>query len=119
MKRSATVVVGKVMIAGMVFAMSGCATGPDYVEVEADSQEICVDRSTGERVDFDKCDDDRSHGHAHFYPWYHSSIYGPAPAVGSKISPAHGASVRPATGSIARPPSSGGFGVTRVTSSGS
>lgn len=118
MKKSSKVVIGQVLIGQIVWAMAGCGVQSDYEEVRTQDQEICVDRETGERVDFDKCDDDGPHGHTHFYPWYHSISHGPAPAVGSKINPAHGTSVRPA-GPVARPPAPGGFGTTRVTSGGS
>lgn len=119
MKKSSKVMVGNVLIFGMLFAMSGCATEPDqeFMESDADYQEICLDREDNERVEFEKCDQDSSHGHTMFYPYYLSRTYGPAPAVGSKINPAHGTSVRPASGSIARPPASGGFGRT-ITSVG-
>lgn len=118
MKKSSKVVLGSAMFTVMALALSGCASGPDYEEVDAGNQEICVDRETGERVDFDKCDDDGPHGHTHFYPWYHSSTYGPAPAVGSKVNPSHGTSVRPANGTIARPPATGGFGRTTTSVGG-
>ena len=106
MKRSMNVIIGPVTLGAMMFALTGCGEG-EYEEVPADSQEICVERDTGERVDFDKCDSDTSH--IHYYPWYHASTYGGAPAVGSKVNPAHGSTVKP-DGSFARPPETGGFG---------
>lgn len=115
MKKSSKVTLGKAMFTVMALALSGCASGPDYEEVDAGSQEICIDSETMERVDFEKCDDDRSHGGSHFYPWYHKSSNGPAPAIGSKINPGHGSVLKPG-GTIARPPASGGFG--RVTTFG-
>lgn len=111
MKKSTSIMLGAVLAAGVSFA---CASGDEYTEVQADNQEICVEKDTGERVDFDKCDDD--HAHVHYYPWYHSSARGPAPAVGSKINPLYGSSVKPASGSIARPPATGGFGMSRISS---
>jgi len=121
MKKSSKVMVGNVLFAGMLFAMSGCATEPDqqFMESDADYQEICLDREDNERVEFEKCDQDSSNGHTTFFPYYLSRAYGSVPAVGSKINPAHGTSIRPASGTIARPPASGGFGTSRVTSGGS
>lgn len=119
MKKSSKVLVGSVLFAGMLFAMSGCASEPDqeFMESDADYQEVCLDREDNERVDFEKCDQDSSNGHTTFFPYYLSRSYGSVPPVGSKINPAHGTAVRPASGSIARPPASGGFGRT-ITSVG-
>lgn len=108
------VTVGIVLTAGVSFA---CGPGEEYEEVPAGSQEICVERATGERVEWDKCDDDSGRGHVSYYPWYHGSSHGPAPAVGSKINPAHGSATRPG-GTISRPPSSGGFGMSKVSVGG-
>jgi hypothetical protein len=111
MKKSSNVIIGPVVIAAMALAsLTGCAD--EYEEVQADNQEICVKKDTDERVADDNCDKDSSH--SHFFWWYHSSAYGPAPAVGSRITPGHGTALKP-TGSIARPPTSGGFGGSRVS----
>lgn len=111
MKKSANVIIGPVTVGAMIFALAACSD-EEYVEVQADSQEICVEQATGNRVPFERCDDDSDH--SHYYPWFHSSSHGPAPAVGSRINPAYGSTVRPA-GSIARPPATGGFGGSKVS----
>jgi hypothetical protein len=114
MKRSTAVTLGLVMVAGMSFA---CSSEPDqeFMDVTADSQEICVKRDTMERVTWEHCEEDAASGHAHYYPWYHGSAHGPAPAVGSKVNPHQGSAIRPG-GTVARPPSTGGFGTSGVSS---
>lgn len=89
-----------------------CAEGEEYEEVQAGSQEICVEKDSQVRVPDDKCDGDSSH--THYYWWYHGSSYGPAPAVGSRANMLHGSAVKPG-GTVARPPATGGFGTFRAS----
>lgn len=121
MKKSTSVTVGLVLAAGISFA---CASGEDdqeFMDVNADHQQVCVkveDEDNFIRADDDKCPDENEH-HAHFYPgyyyWYYmGSAHGSPPPVGSKVSTTSGSFTRPTSGTIARPPASGGFGVFRV-----
>lgn len=121
MKRSTAVTVGLVLAAGVSFA---CASGEDdqeFMDVNADHQQVCVkveDENNFVRAEDDQCPDENT-SHAHFYPGYHywyylGSAHGTPPPVGSKVTPGHGSFTRPTSGTIAKPPASGGFGTFRA-----
>lgn len=109
MKKSTAVTLGLVLAAGISFA---CASGDDqeFMDTEADHQEICVDEQTGKRVEDRECDS----GTSGYHWFYHGRAHGPAPAVGQPYNRLYGSTVRPG-GTIARPPATGGFGTTKVS----
>jgi hypothetical protein len=126
MKISKNVLVGTVLLAGIAFTGTACASEPDqeFMDTEADHQQMCVQvQDNGDLIrDHDaKCPDEDEH-HAHFdtgfwYWYYLGRVYGTPPAVGQQV-PIGGSFVRPSSGTIARPPATGGFGSTKVSVGG-
>lgn len=78
MKKSAAVTVGLVLVAGMSFA---CGTGED------EGEEICVERATMVRAEWEECENDQAH--ITYHPFFVSSSRS-VPSVGSKVDPASG-----------------------------
>lgn len=121
MKKSTSVTLGLVLLAGVSFA---CASEPDqeFMEIAADHQQMCVqieDDFELVRSEDGNCPDENE-SHANFYPgyyyWYYMGrAHGTPPPVGAKVPVASGSFTRPSSGTIAKPPASGGFGVTQVS----
>lgn len=77
--------------------------------------EICVDTSTGTRVDDSRCPDHGGSGGVHWMYWPYGSGR-PAPAIGM---PATGAAAAPPAGArVYRPAGTGGYKGTPVTRGG-
>jgi hypothetical protein len=127
MKKSTNVVVGKILLAGSMFALAGCTDEPDqeFMDVQADYTEVCVEVVNGNdliRREDAQCADDTDGGshaiHTNGLYWYYLGRAVQAPPVGGYVLANGGRFTRPSAGTIAHAPAKGGFGMTRATVAG-
>lgn len=103
----------------MLVGALACADGGDeYTEVQTEYGEICVrrDPATGDDTRVDDAECDRG-GSGVLWVWVLQRAGYHAPAIGSTVPRGTYTTVRPG-GTIARPPAIGGFGTTRVGTTG-
>ena len=99
-RRSATVTLG--VTALLAAGLTGCGAEEAEQAEDPDYGAVCVDSQSQERVDDDRCDDDRGGGGVGpgLFAWYFLSRGAFAPAVGQRVS--GGTFAQPGVGTIRR-----------------